>query len=704
MPIIINGVQMTPNQTMTNDSNLGLSQAVSSISQTMTFNLPEKATTTIGFSVISLSPATASVTEGNSGSTALTFTVNRTGSTSASFVNYAVSSGTATADDFIGNTLPSGTIFFAANETSKTIILPIAGDTTVEPDETFNLVLSNPMGATLLGTGSAGTIRNDDATTPPTPPTGDNHFDITLQFDNTISSSVKATFQAAATRWQNIITADVPDYNGIDDIKIAVTVAEIDGTSGILGSAGPKELRPSSINQTYLPVTGEMTFDSADVDFMIQQGTFNSVILHEMGHVLGLGTLWEMNNLKSGYNYTAVHALDAYRSLKGDNTLTSVPLESGGDSGTAGGHWSEQVFDTELITGWAESSGAMPISKITVGALQDLGYTVDYTKAEPYVIPSGVVSSLNNIVFAGALLDANTPTANDDTLLGTLNNESISGLAGNDKLYGLQGNDTLTGGAGDDILDGGDGIDRAVYTGNLANFKITKTATGFTVKDNVGTSGTDTVKNIEQLKFDDASINLSVQSKAVATNIASATLKVIQELYVGFFKRIPDADGLEYWIDQHKAGKTVNQIADAFYDAGVQYSSTTGYSATMTSAEFIKIVYANVLGRTGSTAPNTTEIDFWNQKLIAGTETRGSVVTTMLDTVHTQYANDAKWGWVGKQLDNKATVANKFAVEWGITYATAEMSISKGMEIANAVTDTDTTAAINLVGVTSVFV
>jgi hypothetical protein len=215
--------------------------------------------------------------------------------------------------------------------------------------------------------------------------------------------------------------------------------------------------------------------------------------------------------------------------------------------------------------------------------------------------------------------------------------------------------------------------------------------------------GTDTVNNIEQLKFDDASINLTVKVKAAPTNIPAATLKIIEELYSGFFKRIPDANGLEYWIEQYKAGQTVKQIADAFYDAGVQYSSTTGYSATMTSSEFIKIVYANVLNRTDSTAPNTTEIDFWNQKITAGTETRGSVVTTMLDTVHTQYANDPVWGWVGKQLDNKVTVSNQFAVDWGITYATTEMSITKGMAIASAVTDTDTTAAINLVGVNSVF-
>jgi len=93
--------------------------------------------------------------EGNSGSTPFTFTVNRTGSTTAaSSASYSVSGSSATASDFTGGVLPSGTVSFVAGETSKTITINVAGDTTVEPDETFNVVLSNPSGVT-LGTATA---------------------------------------------------------------------------------------------------------------------------------------------------------------------------------------------------------------------------------------------------------------------------------------------------------------------------------------------------------------------------------------------------------------------------------------------------------------------------------------------------------------------------------------------------------------------
>ena len=82
------------------------------------------------------------------------------------FRSWAVTgSGTnaASASDFTGGILPSGTVSFAAGETSKTVTVNVAGDTTVEPDEGFTVTLSSPTGAT-LGTASAtGTIRNDDA-------------------------------------------------------------------------------------------------------------------------------------------------------------------------------------------------------------------------------------------------------------------------------------------------------------------------------------------------------------------------------------------------------------------------------------------------------------------------------------------------------------------------------------------------------------
>ncbi|MDB5468113.1 MAG: hypothetical protein JWQ46_2875 [Phenylobacterium sp.] len=104
--------------------------------------------------------------EGNSGLTAFSYTVARSGSTAgSSSANWSVSgSGTnpATASDFENGVLPSGSVTFAAGETSKTITVNVAGDTTVEPDETFTITLANATGATLGAATASGMITDDD--------------------------------------------------------------------------------------------------------------------------------------------------------------------------------------------------------------------------------------------------------------------------------------------------------------------------------------------------------------------------------------------------------------------------------------------------------------------------------------------------------------------------------------------------------------
>ncbi len=115
-----------------------------------------------------VSIANASKSEGNSGTSNLAFTVTLSKtSTSPVTVQYATSNGTATAgSDY---TATSGTITFAAGETSKTVNVAVTGDTTVESNETLTVTLSSPSGATIATGSATGTITNDDvAQTPPT--------------------------------------------------------------------------------------------------------------------------------------------------------------------------------------------------------------------------------------------------------------------------------------------------------------------------------------------------------------------------------------------------------------------------------------------------------------------------------------------------------------------------------------------------------
>ena len=109
-----------------------------------------------------LSVANASLPEGNSGSSSMTFPVTLTGPSGRTVtVQYATADDTAQAgSDY---TATSGTLTFAPGETSKTVAVPVLGDTNAEQDESFTVTLSNPANAPLSSAQAIGIIRNDDA-------------------------------------------------------------------------------------------------------------------------------------------------------------------------------------------------------------------------------------------------------------------------------------------------------------------------------------------------------------------------------------------------------------------------------------------------------------------------------------------------------------------------------------------------------------
>ena len=116
-----------------------------------------------------VSVSNATVAEGNSGSTAMAFTVSLSKAQDAAVtVNYATANGTATAgQDY---SAASGALTFAPGVVSQQVTIAVAGDTVVEPSETLTLTLSNPSGATLGTATATGTITNDDSAPGPVVP------------------------------------------------------------------------------------------------------------------------------------------------------------------------------------------------------------------------------------------------------------------------------------------------------------------------------------------------------------------------------------------------------------------------------------------------------------------------------------------------------------------------------------------------------
>ncbi|MDJ0774078.1 MAG: pre-peptidase C-terminal domain-containing protein [Mastigocoleus sp. MO_167.B18] len=223
--------------------------------------------------------------------------------------------------------------------------------------------------------------------------TEDLGFDIEVNFiDDSLTSTQQAVFENAASRWEQIITADIPDlvvpgFGFVDDVVIDASAPFIDGPGGILGQAGPTVLRSDS----FLPARGIMQFDLDDLSSLEQTGSLEDVILHEMAHVLGFGTIWQELDLLTGIgspdpSFLGQQATNEYNNIFTLNEST-VPVEAEFGPGTALSHWDEEVFVNELMTGFL-NIGENPLSRITAASMTDLGYEVNVDAADIYTPPT----------------------------------------------------------------------------------------------------------------------------------------------------------------------------------------------------------------------------------------------------------------------------------------------------------------------------
>ena len=201
----------------------------------------------------------------------------------------------------------------------------------------------------------------------------------------------------AADLLSSIIVGDIADTQvvfPIDDVRIFAEIATIDGAGGVLGQAGPIFYRTDSL----LPATGLMEFDVADASDFDDIGMFNDIVFHEMMHVLGFGTLWEamglvQENADGTLNFLGENALTAYAAEGGGNT--PIQIETDGGSGTAGGHWDDELYDNEIMTGYINTEGNY-LSNTTIAALEDMGYDTVFDPTDPLAATSGLDLTIFN--------------------------------------------------------------------------------------------------------------------------------------------------------------------------------------------------------------------------------------------------------------------------------------------------------------------
>lgn len=258
-------------------------------------------------------------------------------------------------------------------------------------------------------------------------------FDINLRFASVPTASQLAAFSTAAARWETIITGDIASQalqlevgdcgssfainETIDDLAIVVQLQPIDGVNNILGSAGPCVSRAAPVSFAAL---GTMEFDTADLDNLQAGGGLGDVILHEMGHVLGIGTIWAtkgflvnpspLTGTGNDTHFSGANAVAAFNAT-GGSTYTGggkVPVENNqGGAGTRNSHWREGVLDRELMTGFYDGGVANPLSIITVQSLRDLGYTVDNAGADSFAFTSSLMAEGSRERFTGKIFLGN---------------------------------------------------------------------------------------------------------------------------------------------------------------------------------------------------------------------------------------------------------------------------------------------------------
>jgi len=180
------------------------------------------------------------------------------------------------------------------------------------------------------------------------------------------------------------------DVRTSDDIVIEAYLTNIDGPGGVLGQAGPTYVRSSDgVTIDGLPLAGIMEFDEADAQNLLNDSLWDDTVFHEMMHVMGIGTYWDLGNepwdslvgdsvVLFDDKGTGTTSDDIYGyEYFGDandyfDDYATIPVESDGGPGTAGGHWDEEALQNEIMTGFIDNTNYL--GEISVAALYDLGY------------------------------------------------------------------------------------------------------------------------------------------------------------------------------------------------------------------------------------------------------------------------------------------------------------------------------------------
>ena len=256
-------------------------------------------------------------------------------------------------------------------------------------------------------------------------------------------------------------------------------------------------------------------------------------------------------------------------------------------------------------------------------------------------------------------------------------------LMGSNIKSSTAGNDSLTSSSNNELFDGGAGTDTVIFTGKFSNYSFTRTSTSIDLDDQRTSSndGTDTLSNIEYIQFADQTVEESkvdvvktysgnfsdykfynkgngvyqiktdsgydeITGYPLLTFTAEATTSFFRDvsaivdikatfdqvtglntdsgrmfrLYNASFKRLPDADGLKYWIDNFSSGRNTIRVVASSFLGSAEFKQR--YGEDVSDSTYVNTLYKNVLGRDADTGG----LNYWLGQLNSGAETRYEVL------------------------------------------------------------------------------
>ncbi|HEY8360600.1 MAG TPA: DUF4214 domain-containing protein [Ramlibacter sp.] len=248
-------------------------------------------------------------------------------------------------------------------------------------------------------------------------------------------------------------------------------------------------------------------------------------------------------------------------------------------------------------------------------AVHEIGHALGlaHTDAQDTIMFStiGTLVSLSagDIAGAQALYGSNpalTPAASE-VFSGTDSHDVYVGTASGETIVGYGGNDRLTGAGGNDRIEGGVGTDTAAFSGKRDQFGVSVEGTSELHVEDLRTGspeGIDTLTSVERLSFTDGTLAFDFNGSAGQA----------YRLYQAAFDRTPDIAGLGYWIKQLDAGKGDLTWAAHQFQHSQEFQHTYGSPADVSDAQFLALLYNNVLDR----EPDAAGYSYWSGRLDHG--------------------------------------------------------------------------------------